>query len=757
MRFFFFVSVVLIGLCGLSAATDKADFDASYFWPLTISKRLSSGFGDIRPGRFHMGIDLRTNAKEGYKVYAPEDGHVWRIKTSYRGYGKGLYIKGRSGRLYIYGHLQKFNRDIGSYLRERQIETRRYYQDIYPEAGKLPVKRGRLIARTGQSGAGAPHLHFEVRDTCNRPTNPLYYNKVKIKDTKPPAFEAVWLTYLDEKSLSDNGRREMKMIPAFDRTRSRYLIRDTVIVTGRFAFKAAIEDYISVGSFKLGPSRIRLYIDDMLYHEIEYDRIDYAENHFSLLDRDFDPDKKDYKRIYNLYRKEGNRFSNYRSDIAGDGSFSAAENGYHNVLIEASDPFGNTSRLEFVFYYLADDRILTPMNKVRIDDSLAVLMFIEGKCRAMFDTVALFSSGNDSTRVALYPEIEIAADRIILRGDFTQWQDYRLVFKKSGVAYPSYHFSASTTAPQGGKVIDSVSYGIIDDGVLFTAHSAQPGINWLLAEIVTSEGSERLFYRKTGNNRFSMFYQPGETIDGIEKIITRGPIGFRPDTHSVDIHQVRVGEEILIQLTREIGLFFEAEDLFNDALLHLRDTVMPSPQTGYFVHGPFVLEPVSYAFADWADLQTIPDETADPSKVSLYVYDDENGWRWAVSEYNAGTNILHSRLGGGGVIAVIADTTAPVISGLNIEEKDRIKISRPSIRFVLTDELSGIENDLNFNVTIDDKWIVPEYDPDIDLFISKPHWRLHGGKHTLNIEVIDRCGNKATVTRKFYIGAKTGP
>jgi hypothetical protein len=60
-------------------------------------------------------------------------------------------------------------------------------------------------------------------------------------------------------------------------------------------------------------------------------------------------------------------------------------------------------------------------------------------------------------------------------------------------------------------------------------------------------------------------------------------------------------------------------------------------------------------------------------------------------------------------------------------------------------------------VTIDGQWIVPEYDPDISLFIGKPHWSLHQGRHVLDIVVVDRCGNKTILSRKFYVGAQTGP
>jgi hypothetical protein len=142
----------------------------------------------------------------------------------------------------------------------------------------------------------------------------------------------------------------------------------------------------------------------------------------------------------------------------------------------------------------------------------------------------------------------------------------------------------------------------------------------------------------------------------------------------------------------------------------------------------------------------------------MYVYNDtDDEWNWAGGVFDSSTRTLHSDLGGTGILAIIADTAAPVITNLNIDEFDRIKIGHPEIRFTVDDELSGMENDLNFNITIDGTWIVPEYDPERKRFISKPHWRLVGGRHRLSIAIHDRCGNRVSVEREFMVGATTGP
>ncbi len=752
---FTILSVTLLILFTGSAWTD--DFSGSYNWPLKLKKQFSSGFGDTRPGRFHMGVDVRTGGEEGAKVFAPEDGYIFRIKTSYGGYGKGLYLRGKSGRLYVFGHLQRYNWDIGTYLQERQIASERYYQDLYLDKTEMPVKKGDFIARTGQTGAGAPHLHFEIRNEDGHPINPLYF-PVKFSDKTAPSFDAIWINYTDDKSIFNDGDRGKILYPKRVNKSRKFVIKDTVTVTGQFTLQAAISDYLAKGSFTLGPSRVELYIDDTLYHEVHYDKISYDENIYSILDKDLDPIKKEnYKRVYNLHRKQGNLFSRYTAGVGGDGSFTASTNGLHNVLVKATDAFDNTSTLEFTFYYVVNPNFLTPFNKAVFSDTLLEFPLLSADERPEFDSVVVSHPGSDTLPVVVFPVIEISDSRVLLRGNFSQWTNYQLTFYHQGFVYPPYLFSTSSSSPVGQKAVQSQSLEIISGGILVTAYSADPSINWLMAEIETETGNKDVFFSKTGDTKFTLFYPPDYSQETVRSIITRGPVGYRPDTLNLDIHTVKSGEVSTVHLRSGLDLVFDASDLFSNALLQVRDTIMESPASGEFVMGPYVLNPEAYDFASWAELQSTISRVSCPEKSGLYVFSEKKGWLWAGGEYDSATGILRSKLGGTGIIAVISDTTAPRILNLNIAERGRVKISHPAVTFNLEDELSNIEDDRSFNVTIDNKWISPEYDPERKAFKSKSHRRLAAGWHELQIEVTDRCGNTISLVRKFRVGAKPGP
>lgn len=750
------VSVICAILCSFNPAL-ASGFQDSYFWPLKTKKQFSSGFGDARPGRFHMGMDLRTGGQEGVMVFCPEDGYVWRIKSSYTGYGKALYIKGNSGRIYVFGHLQKYNWDIGTYLQEKQIESGRYFQDLNLTPDVLPVKRGEHIARTGQTGAGAPHLHFEVR-RGDSPTHPLLY-QVGYRDQTPPKIEAIWFEYMDEKSLFDSGGREIKLVPNRIRGGKRFTIADTIVVTGRFNIKAAITDVATTGSFLLGPSEISLFIDDQLYHRIVFDRLEFDENRFVLLDRDYDPAKKNFKRVYNLYRKAGNKLSKYEFDASlahNDGTFSDSQSGYHHLRIETGDPAGNSSRLEMVFFYNPGSGYVKPLNRSEISDSLFVFDLEPGFQEAV-DSVALLVMGEGGVGVGLFPDIIVTENQLRLAGDFSHRSNYRMVLYKDKQQLEAVCFSTMREFPNGREAIDSAHFSIMDQGILISCQSSSPSINWLVAEIRNDVESVRRYFKKISSNQFSLYYEPEGDVGKIESVIIRGPVGYRPDSLTIDVSKVNAGGDWTIGLRPGLTLSWESDDLFDDALLFSSDTIIDAPQSGYYLYGPLILGPENYSFAGWAELQAeIDPNHFDPSHVGLYVHHPDKGWLWAGGEYDVAAGIMKSKLGGAGVIAMIADTAGPVIKSLNIKNNATIKMNRPVIRCVIDDELSGFENDLNFNITIDGKWMVPEFDPERKRLVCKPHWKLSKGSHQLVIEATDRCGNKSRVSRKFRVGRGTG-
>jgi hypothetical protein len=124
----------------------------------------------------HAGVDLSTGGAVGLPVHAAADGRVFRLKIEWRGYGRALYLKHADGRISVYGHLQRYEDAVLGL--EKQVARRqreagtRYPGDIYLDP-PLPVRRGQVIAFSGESGVGLPHLHFEMRGAGDDPIDPF--------------------------------------------------------------------------------------------------------------------------------------------------------------------------------------------------------------------------------------------------------------------------------------------------------------------------------------------------------------------------------------------------------------------------------------------------------------------------------------------------------------------------------------------------------------------------------------------------------
>lgn len=166
----------------------QAKYPKNYFRsPVDFPILLAGSFGEVRKNHFHSGIDIRTNGVTGKPVRAVADGYVSRVNISSVGFGKAIYVTHPNGYTSVYGHLQGFNSLIGGYVKAQQYKQESFDLDIAVLPGVLPVKKGDIIAWSGNSGSsGGPHLHFELRDAATQETiNPLLFG-MPVKDQIPP-------------------------------------------------------------------------------------------------------------------------------------------------------------------------------------------------------------------------------------------------------------------------------------------------------------------------------------------------------------------------------------------------------------------------------------------------------------------------------------------------------------------------------------------------------------------------------------------
>ena len=306
---------------------------AEYDWPLREPRVLTSSFGEYRPGRYHAGVDLRSAV--GNKVYAPADGYVSRLRCSPSGYGKAVYIQFADGNSVVFGHLDDFAPALRAYVQKEQHARESYTVDLHVEPGLFPVKRGDLVALSGQTGIGAPHLHFELRDPNEWPINPVLTG-LTWPDSVAPTIRKIVIVPDGPDSTVNGDIAPVVLAVQAGKCSGRYVC-EPVRVSGRVGFGVDVLDTAENGGGKFGVRTLNLKVDDAEKFRLEIDRFSYDNIRDGAVT--YHPYLKDEGRFMLLWRWAGNQSEVFPKG-AGDGWVTAGADST-SIDIEAGDFLGN--------------------------------------------------------------------------------------------------------------------------------------------------------------------------------------------------------------------------------------------------------------------------------------------------------------------------------------------------------------------------------------------------------------------------------
>ena len=345
-----------------------------YGSPLDIPIYLSATFGEIRPNHIHAGLDIKTQGVEGKKVYAVADGYISRIGVSPFGYGNVLYITHNDGYTSVYAHLQRFSGEIAKYVKQYQYNHKKFAAQIYPEAGKFPIKKGQLIGYSGNSGgSGGPHLHFEIRHTLSeKPVNPMYFG-YKIEDKVKPLIQGVSVYPLGDNSTLEGDIKPL-YLSVIEGENGNYSLKDKTHVeaNGEIAFGIRTFDHVGTSTNKNGPYLYELFLDDKLAFQVECDSFSYSEPRYvnSLLDY------RHYKQKKTSYvRTETDPFNKLQMIEIKNGTVVVEKGDTVRVRFRIRDYAGNTSQVSFDVVGVAPVEVERPQHRrseyfVRADGSM---------------------------------------------------------------------------------------------------------------------------------------------------------------------------------------------------------------------------------------------------------------------------------------------------------------------------------------------------------------------------------------------------
>lgn len=162
-------------------------------------------FCEYRYGHIHAGCDMRTFRKTGIPVVAPCDGRITALHGDENGYGLMLTLEGPDGTVYRFAHLSSFESEklglSAAVDAEREKTGARFPFDVNVRDGGVRVKKGQVIAYSGDTGIGTPHLHFEVLGSGGSLINPMgLVPAPDAPDPTPPVISSFALIPVDENS-----------------------------------------------------------------------------------------------------------------------------------------------------------------------------------------------------------------------------------------------------------------------------------------------------------------------------------------------------------------------------------------------------------------------------------------------------------------------------------------------------------------------------------------------------------------------------
>ena len=298
--------------------------------PMNHDIGLSATFGELRKGHFHAGIDMRTGGAVDQPVYAAADGYVAKVSISPWGGGKILYIKHPNGYTTVYMHLNGYAGDIGKAVLREQYAQRSYSINKLFAPGELPVKKGQLVAYSGNTGgSGGPHLHFEIRrggaaDLHTHATlfNPLHAG-IPYKDNIKPVIRGLRL-------YPEGG--ESYEVPA----------DGNVTVSGPFHLGIYATDAAEGSTAKNGIDHLEVYLDGTLFFRYtnELLPVDSSRMVNALIDY---PRMERTRQAYLLTRALPGAEGPWIPVRIGDGIFRLKAGSTHHIGVKVYDVKGNSA------------------------------------------------------------------------------------------------------------------------------------------------------------------------------------------------------------------------------------------------------------------------------------------------------------------------------------------------------------------------------------------------------------------------------
>ncbi len=754
---------------------------AGYPWfpPLAAPLLLTGTLGEPRTGHLHGGVDFSTGGEVGRPVYAVAGGTVVRVRAKAAGYGRAVYLDTDVGLQAVYGHLDRFAPALEAYVRREQEAQGEFEIELYPEPGQFRFARGDVLAYSGDTGAGPPHLHFELRQGDEQ-LNPLLLG-IQAHDNVAPSLGPIRLRALAARGWVDGGIAGERLLP----------VTEPIAVWGPVGVEVGVFDRTGQNTSRLAPLHVRLWLDDRLVFARTFARVDLARGN-------------DVRRVYGRPCQGSGRWilRLYRwpagapPDAAegdpglGDGRIDAAllSPGPHVVRVEAQDAAGRRDSVSW-----------------RIE-AVAPIVPAEWRCEpdvhggwiAGLRLAEQPDAGRLPLRLAWRPAGAPDRDQAARAGGETRWLAL-------GEGWFAAHVPAS--GPLELEILDAAGRRV---GAPLTAGSPG-GLADATVQMQAAEGGILLELRCSaalpGLPSIALEDEQGRLIDLIPRGLTSGgawahwleSAGPMPVRGPLRTARLRAGAERRVLTLPASGLL----------ALEGPDTTGASPATrvgpltvrplGAAFPGPLCLVPDLWAPGDarWEDLAAraerggsgdengglrllspvvglgpewwplgapleivfdaeslIDRPGVQRERCGVYRLTESNSWRWVSQVDSAGP--LGGTVNALGRWAVLEDAAPPRLLWGDPRPDAQLAHSPGRLRVGLTDLGSGFDP-RDADIFMDGRMLLAEWDIDAGTLSAAVPPGLAPGTHRWEARVADRAGNVASRDFEFRIGGARPP
>lgn len=665
--------------------------EAAGIWPTDASRVLTSTFAEFRPGHFHSGLDIKTWST-GQKVFSVANGSVIRLKVSPYGYGKVLYVQHDNGYYSVYAHLSRFNTAIDALVEEEQWNRMRYEIELFFKPGQIPVKQGEIIAYTGRTGIGLPHLHFEIRDPHNRPVNPIDYQFLP-EDTSPPIATRLVFTPFSYNGQINNDWKSV-IYRCRKITGGQYRVREIPRITGPVGIALDHYDQNGQTANKFGLYSLRLLIDNQEWFSSDYKRFGFHQTRQIELDRHYRLLREGKGIFQKLYRDRSNSLEFYASSEPGYGVLQTGpqglREGLHDYRIELHDVRGNISTVHGQFRVTSDISEIDRLTQFNVQEHSSPPVHPDHH-----------TAGSDGS----YP---------LTAHYYDQYIRFETHLPSHNSSVPYLHIFEN----------EQEAYRIpmrqLKQSVFYYAY---PMLNTL-------------------RTRLSVFCQT-ETSQGV-KISDRFDETFYPiDTEG---GQFQSSDKRLSVSYQSHGTYFPTWCYISE------DKTSIKPDSEHEMLSPvYRVEPALTPINKGAEVKiryaaNIPN----PETIGIYYY-RRGRWVYLNSKHLLRENAIVTSVKSLERFVLIRDAVSPIISRISPRDKAVYTNRRPLIQCYVYDGLSGIHRHDEVQIIVDDTQLIAVYDPETRKVTARPRHSLRPGEHTLSITVKDKMNNTTRHNSIFII------